>query len=376
MLMAAVGMSWWKGLRVAGADLVEDCASAADVREREKRRKKRVDLEEGIQAGRHRGIEGEGGEGGIEAWRRMGRLAGMRVILIVLMFAMLGGCQPLERFEFTRLCMGVRTEVVLYAADRAHAQVAAQAAFARINEIDAEMSDYRRDSAVSRINGAAGGEAVKVSGDLVEVLTTAARVSEASGGAFDVTAGPVVKLWRRARDTGELPNDAEREGARALVDWRLVEVDRSARTVRLARGMVLDLGGIAKGFAAEEAVKKLKALGYPRSMAALAGDVFAGDPPPGTCGWRVSVGDAVEEVANAGISSSGDWQQFVEIGAARYAHIVDPRTGLGATVHRTVTVIAPHGALADALSTAAFLVGPEGAGHLRERFRGVRIKFW
>jgi thiamine biosynthesis lipoprotein len=291
----------------------------------------------------------------------------------------------LERFEYAQISMGVLTRVELYAPDECAAIAAARAAFARIDALDRTLSDYMPGSELSRLSAHSGGEPVAVSDDLFGVLERSVEVSEASGGAFDVTIGPLVRLWRAARKSGELPSASDIEAARRLVDWRAIEFDREHRTVRLAKpGMQLDVGAIGKGFAADAAVETLREHGITRCLVALAGDIRIGEPPPDATGWRIDAGARNEAVsrdpvsrdvdrmrlANCGVSTSGDTEQFVEIGGTRYSHIVDPHTGLGLTSRIRATVIARDATTADALATAASVLGPERGLDLVTRFDG------
>ncbi len=313
-----------------------------------------------------------------------------RLVAIAAIVAALTACAPrptLERHEFTRLQMGVQVRVTLYAPDEPTAQAAASAAFARIADLDATLSDYRPDSELMRLCAGAGPDQlpVAVSPDLYANLALGADIASATHGAFDVTVGPLVSLWRRARREGVLPDPGALETARGLVGWQLVALDPVARTARLARaGMRLDLGGIAKGYAADQAVLALRTAGTPRCLVALAGDIAAGEPPPGTAGrgrppgWRIAISTGAEgdaplsvHLANAAISTSGDTEQFLEIDGVRYSHIVDPRTGLGVTNRIAATVIAPSGAVADALASALCILGPEAAPRLVETFPGT-----
>ena len=275
---------------------------------------------------------------------------------------------PLSRYEFRRTHMGSEFQLVLYCADAATARRASDAAFARIAALDAALSDYNPESELMRLCDRAGGPPVAVSADLFDVLDKALVMAERSGGAFDPTVGPVVRLWRRARRTRQLPDPDLLARARALVGYRMVHLDRKARTVRLDKsGMKLDLGGIAKGYAAGEAIATLRQQGVTRALAAGAGDIVAGDPPPDADGWTIGIA-ALEgprarperylSLRNAAVSTAGDAEQFVEIGGVRYAHIVDPRTGLGLTRRISVTVVAPEGATADSLDTAVAVLGP------------------
>ena len=280
--------------------------------------------------------------------------------------------------------MGVQTRIVLYSPSETLASEAAAAAFDEINRLDGVMSDYRRSSELNRLSDAAGGAPTPVSPALLDVLSTSLLVAAASDGAFDPTIGPAVKVWRDARSSRSLPDEAVIAAARSLVDWRNLKLDTHAGTARLtSAGMRLDLGGIGKGYAAQEAVDLLIARGYPSCLVALAGDIAVGAAPPGEPGWRVAV--AGEQggtesprtlvLANAAVSTSGDTAQFVEIAGQRYSHICDPRTGLGIPARRSVTVVAPRGAEADALSTAACILGFEKAAPVLKSFPGVAAAF-
>ena len=269
--------------------------------------------------------------------------------------------------------MGVQARLVLYAADSAHARAAAVAAFDRIAELDGIMSDYRGDSELMRLCARAGEGPVPVSRDLFEVLSLAHHLSELSDGAFDVTIGPLVRLWREARRSGRLPDPQQLEDARARVGRHLMILDAADRTVELlARGMLLDLGGIAKGYAADAAVDVMRQRGVRSALVEFGGDVVASGPPPGTKGWPVSAPLAQAEeaswtIADEAVSTSGDTQQFVEIDGVRYSHVVDPRTGIGLTSRAAATVIAPHGALSDALATTLSVMAPDAGRELVEK---------
>ena len=139
----------------------------------------------------------------------------MRALVLLLALILAGCSPPLQRFEFTRLCMGVQTRIVAYAPRPEVAETAAAAAFDRIDQLDAAMSDYRRGSELNRLSDAAGGPPVRVSPQLFEILLESQRIALASGGAFDITVGPAVALWREARKTGWMPGEAA-----ASAPWR------------------------------------------------------------------------------------------------------------------------------------------------------------
>src|SRR5579871_4953370 len=167
-----------------------------------------------------------------------------------IVIAACGFAQPLARHEFTEPHMGTRFKIVFYAADEETAKRASKAAFARIAELDGIMSDYRASSELMQLCAKAGGDPVKVSDDLFTVLEKAVAVSRNSDGAFDVTVGPVVRLWRIARRTQQLPDKDALAKALALVGYQNIKLDAKNRSVQLLKpGMQLDLGGIAKGYA-------------------------------------------------------------------------------------------------------------------------------
>lgn len=273
--------------------------------------------------------------------------------------------------------MGVQSRIVLYAKNESEAVSAAQAAFARIDALEQIMSDYRPDSELSRLSDSAGGPAVRVSHDLFDVLMCAQGIAKASQGAFDVTSAPLIQLWRSARRTHSLPAATDLKKARQLTGWRKLKLDEAARTVTLQqKGMRLDLGGIGKGHACDQALRALRSRRVARALVEMGGDMALGEAPPGTSGWRVEIDQADEThrwrtLRNCGVSSSGDTQQFVEIGGKRYSHVVDPRTGLGLTDRIAVTVIAPNAMLSDALSTAISVLGSARGSQLASRYRGT-----
>ena len=292
--------------------------------------------------------------------------------------AVLGWClagraaEPAGRYEFESPHMGTMFRIVLYAPDRRAAEAAGRAAFARVADLDRTLSDYKADSEVMRLckaNDAAPGRPTAVSADLFTVLTKAQEVAAASGGAFDVSVGPVVRLWRVARRTQQLPDPKELADARAKVGYAKIVLDPAARTVALkVPGMRLDFGGIGKGYAADEALTVLRGRGITRALVAASGDIAAADPPPGQPGWAVDIapiGTGLPprrlRLANAAVSTSGDMFQFVEIGGVRYSHVVDPSTGLGLSGRRSATVIAPTGTRADSLTKAASVLPPARA---------------
>jgi thiamine biosynthesis lipoprotein len=287
-----------------------------------------------------------------------------------LALAPLSAAEPkLTRFTFTEPHMGTRFKIVLYAADEATANRASKAAFARIAALDGIMSDYKPTSELMQLCDKAGGPPVKVSEELFFVLERGQEVSRKSDGAFDVTVGPVVRLWRRARKSHQLPDSAELAKALALVGYKNIHLDAKARTVELLKkGMRLDLGGIAKGYAADEAIKTLKQHDITRTLVAAGGDIAVSAPPPGAAGWTIGIAPLEDPnskpsryllLHDAGVSTSGDAEQFVEIDGKRYSHIVDPKTGIGLLGRHSITVVARKGITSDSMTKVVSVLGPK-----------------
>lgn len=294
---------------------------------------------------------------------------------------------PLGRFERTAPGMGTEFRIVLYAAEEECAERAFDAAFARIEALEARLSDYRDDSELSRLSARSSEGAptppIEVSEELWTVLERAERVSRESGGAFDVTVGPLVRLWRRAGRRGELPDEAALERAKRSVGHEELELDPATRSVRLlAPDMRLDLGGIAKGYALDEALRVLAELGIDSALVDGGGDIAVGAAPLGAEGWRLALQGAGEDVApavlvleRAAVATSGDAYRHVDVGGVRYSHIVDPATGLGLTDRVTVSVVARDATTADACASAACVMGLERGLEWIEARPGLEARF-
>ncbi len=306
----------------------------------------------------------------------------------------------LRRFEFEHQQMGTSFRLTFYATDRTTANVAADAAFRRVQQLDHIFSDYAADSESRRLaetNAIYSEEGVPVSDDLWRVLAVADRLSRDSDGAFDVTVGPLSKLWRRARRQRTIP---KAESINRLIDpsnptvgyTRLellpVSADRANRScqnairVKGSQPIRFDFGGIAKGYAADEALAVLSRMGIQQVLIDAGGDLRLGAAPPGREGWRIAIRaddtsgrsqSALMELnpskhrenhrrfqlQNCGVATSGDTWQFVEANGKRYSHIIDPRTGYGLVNRTAVTVVAANGMLADGLASTVSLLGAE-----------------
>jgi FAD:protein FMN transferase len=280
--------------------------------------------------------------------------------------------QTSRRFTFSEPHMGTIFRIVLYAPDATTAAKASRVAFDRIAALDDTMSDYKPDSELMRLCQAGGGPPVKVSEDLFQVLAAAQELSARSDGAFDITVGPVVRLWRRARRRHELPDSNRLAQARALVGYHNLVLDPKQCTAQLLKpGMMLDLGGIAKGYAADQALNLLKRDGITSALVAAAGDIACSRPPPGRESWRIEIASPAPSTKSgdksphylllhdAAVSTSGDAEQHLDLGGQRYSHIINPATGMPLTGRRSVTVVARRGITADSYAVAVCVLGPE-----------------
>ena len=308
------------------------------------------------------------------------------LLLSTLLIALTGQA---ERYEFSRPLMGMAFRVIVHSEDESKAKRAAKAAFERVAVLNQIMSDYEPNSELNKLSDLAGsGQVVPVSPELFHVLESAQALAVLTGGAFDVTAGASIQLWRQARRVKRLPPQYALDKGLKTIGFRTLKLDAEKSTAKLTQtGTRLDLGGIAKGYALDEAIVVLKKHGLPRALVSAGGDIVAADAPPGKEGWRVALigleEDAKPEIlrlANGAVATSGDLYQFLEVDGTRYSHIVDPRSGSALTEQRLVHVLALDAMSADSLSTAISVLGPSNGLRLvaggkrlgtRVAFRGV-----
>jgi FAD:protein FMN transferase len=291
-------------------------------------------------------------------------LAGMAVLLLA---AGAGGCgQRTVEYQATEMHLGTAVEIAARGPDRDKLEAAVGGAFAEIARLEAMMSATRDDSELAAVNRGAGGAAVPVSAELFEVIARSLEASKESGGAFDATVGALRGVWSFDPDDPRAATDAEIAARLPLVSWKGVALDRQRRAVGLARpGMRIDLGGIAKGYAVDRALAKLRDAGVTMALVNAGGDLAAlgphGDRP-----WSVGLQDprrrgqliARLAVQDQAVATSGDYERFFVKNGVRMSHILDPRTGRPATGCRSVSVFAPAAWQADAFATAIFVLGP------------------
>ncbi|MEW5865482.1 MAG: FAD:protein FMN transferase [Bacillota bacterium] len=263
------------------------------------------------------------------------------------------------------------------------ARQAVGAAFDEMRRVEALTSRFVATSDVSRINQGAGGDPVQVSDETFMLLDRALKCSELSGGAFDITIGPVVDAWGFGTDKPHVPDAPTLARALSLVNWRALELNPEGKTVRLPLpGMSIDLGGIAKGYAADRAATVLRDHGIQHALIDAGGNIAAVGTRPDGKPWRIGIRDPRGEnpadtigpvivVKDAAVVTSGDYERFFVDNGQRYHHIFDPSTGKPASLARSATVIAKNSCDADMLSTAVFVLGPEKGLKVAESLDGV-----
>ena len=283
----------------------------------------------------------------------------------------------MTRFDYSELHMGVRVTITCYAHVETLAERACIHAFARIAEVEQIMSDYRPGSELMRLCTKAGLGPIDVSPELHFVLRRSQQLAELSFGAFDVTCGAVTRLWRDSRVSGIFPSPEALKDAMSRSGYFNLCVIEDSQSVSLAVNVTqLDLGGIAKGFACDEALAVLRSHGVTSALVDASGDIVVSDPPPGKSGWSVDVNGIDRErfvLRNSSISTSGDSEQFTEIDGCRYSHIVDPRTGIGLTNHVQATVIAKDGITSDSLTKVCSVLGEDASWPILRHFDAKAI---
>jgi thiamine biosynthesis lipoprotein len=306
----------------------------------------------------------------------------VKLALVVLALWFAGGCangaqnaRGRQRYQFAQMLMGVQVRLIVYADNEAIAKAGCKAAFERVAQLEDIMTDYRPDSELMRLCARAGTGPVQVSCELFYVLSYGQKIAQASNGDFDMTVGPYVRLWRTARKTHTLPTPEQLARARQRVGYQLMKLDPTSRTVDLlVPGMQLDLGGIGKGYAGDEAIKVLREHGITSALFEAGGDIVVSDPPPDKPrGWTIQTidtgaGKETLHLHDCAVSTSGDTEQYVEINGVRYSHVVNPHTGIGLTKRMMATVVAPMGITSDALSKPVTMLEPQKAEALCKEF--------
>ena len=276
--------------------------------------------------------------------------------------------ETLRRYGFSSPGMGTIFNITLYTSENryAEAEAAVLTAFDRIKALNAIFSDYEPNSEINRF-AALTPKPWPGSTDLLALTTRALELAQTTEGAFDPTLGQLSRLWRSSRQRQKHPPPERLQKARAATGWHHLQTDASKQTLTLTHpDLLLDFGGIAKGYAADQMLALLKAKGFPMAIVQAGGDTAAGAPPPDLPGWTVALKSGIKDaspvklsLANRSVSTSGDLHQFIELEGIRYSHIIDPETGLGMTRRMACSVIAADTTTSDAMATALCILGPE-----------------
>jgi thiamine biosynthesis lipoprotein len=270
--------------------------------------------------------------------------------------------------ERTYPSMGAQAQFTAWTSDEPTTLEAFKEGHAELERLEAMMSNWRPASEISRLNDAAGREAVPVSTEMIEVLRAAHDAGDWTHGGFDITFAALADVWKFDHDQdNHIPSADQIKARLPLVDYRALKIDAAARTASLARkGMRAHLGGIGKGYAIDRVATIFRSRGLRNFMIQFGGDLYvAGTRGPRP--WHLAIQDprgptgdyfAAIEISDSSFSTSGDYERFFMRDGRRYHHIIDPRTGQPARGCRSVTIVAKNATVADALSTGVFVMGP------------------
>ena len=290
-----------------------------------------------------------------------------------------------RRFSYSREKMGSPFDIIFYHVDSLHANKLADECFLYVDSLVTIFSDYIDSSELNKLSNTSGGKnAVVVSPALYDVLLQSQKAYKLSNGAFDITVGPLTKLWRKARKEKRFPDSLSIVKAKQLVGFYKLKIYTTSKSVKLIQpGMQLDLGGIAQGYIAQKVLDRLKQHSIKKVLINVSGDIAIGDSPPGKQGWTIGINmpglaEELQEkkllLSNCSVSTSGDVYQYLEYNGKRYSHIIDPRTGYGVIHQRNVTVITNDGATADWLATACSILDITKAKRLAKKMKaGIMI---
>jgi thiamine biosynthesis lipoprotein len=285
----------------------------------------------------------------------------------------------------SRQSMGTFARIVAVTRNQKRAKRCIEAGFNEFKRIEDMMSYFNPDSELSKVNREASARRVRISRELFEILQTSVAYSRLTNGAFDITVGPLVDLWRKAGEVNQMPGEIAIANIKSRVGYEKLVLDANSMTVRFAVDeMSIDLGGIAKGYAVDKAVEVMKRKGAIGGMVDLGGNIRCFGKPPRKDAWLVGVQDPNLEnneplmvlklstdKPDMAVATSGDYRRFVKAGGKKVSHIIVPNTAGGADKLSGDTIIAPTAIEADALSTAVNVLGPEKGLDLVQRVLDV-----
>lgn len=282
--------------------------------------------------------------------------------LIILLYCLQLAAQELDRYEYSEQKMGTEFRIVFYTDDPQLANRVQNAAFERIELYDKIFSDYDIDSQASQISSLAGKDTlIELQYPMKFMISRTMAVCSFTDGVFDVTIGPLTKLWRRAFRRNEFPTEIEIQDAKAKVGCEYVHHTGDHKLRLKKAGMSLDFGGVAKGFAVDDVMRYIQREGIKSVLIEGGGDIRVGDAPPEKEGWDILLENGQRMMlADIAIASSGSTYKYLEWEGIKYSHIINPHTGYGITNPKTVTVKAATCFMADMIATTFCLAGHEG----------------
>ena len=282
-----------------------------------------------------------------------------------------------HKFSFTREKMASPYTIIFYHNDSVQANVAANECFSLADSFINIFSDYIPNSELNQLSLSSGsGKYVPVSPALFDIISESQKAYILTKGAFDITMGPIIRLWRKARKEKHFPDRSAIEAKMKSVGFDKVQIDERTKSIQLTgTEMLLDLGGIAQGYIAEKVLERLKTKNIKKALINVSGDIATGDAPPQKKGWTIGINLPESEqlqksqliIHNLSVSTSGDMYQFIEHEGKKFSHIVDPKTGYGITSQKNVTVIAGNATTADWLATACSIMPIKKAKRLADK---------
>lgn len=289
-----------------------------------------------------------------------------------------------KRYEFKYQKMGTQFKIIAYSSDSTLTQSIVSQSIKRIDELNQIFSDYEANSEISQLSNSAGtNKKIKVSAELWYVLKHARKFSKKSKGAFDISIGPLSKLWRSMFRRQEIFNGVKIKEEKGKTGYQKIKFYPFSKRIKLIQQeMRLDAGGIAKGFTVDEIVKILQKNGLYQILVDGGGDLYIGNPPPNQTGWKVQISQKDETgkpvkkeliLKNIAIASSGDTFRFLEWEGKRYSHIIDPRTGYGVRNQKIINVVASSCMIADAAASTLSVLSKSESQQFLKKIKGLKV---
>ena len=302
----------------------------------------------------------------------------------LLVFLYSCNCIAQKKYSFEAAKMGSPFSITIYTIDSANAAPVAASAFTLADSINTVLSDYIDSSEINHLSASSGkGEYIQVSSILYQIIQTAQQASVLSNGAFDISTAPIVQLWRKARVTKIFPDKDSITAALKKTGYQYIHPDSVHQSIWLEKpGMQLDVGGIGKGFTAQAVLDFISAKGFNSVMVNAGGNIAVSQSPAHQKGWLIGISEPEQttvllprllSLQNMTVSTSGDVYQNVEINGKKYSHIVNPKTGIGLTNSKTVTVLAKDATTADWLSTACSVLSTKKAMQLIKKIKNAEV---